>query len=193
MQLQNLIDFYIIILLSLIICSIFVLMSNNSVHSVLYLILCFFHAAVILFLFNVEFLGLAFIIIYVGAIAVLFLFVVMMLNVKEDNIVIRLQEFFLPIIFFIIFYFFLKNIFSNWDTDNFYFYSFLDDLTNINILGQLLYNHSLIEILIAGFVLLIAIIGPVILTLNFNNNTKSIVSYRQLSRSDNVITFFISK
>ena len=185
---QIFIDFYIIILLSLIGCSVFVLISNNSVHSVLYLILCFFHAAIILFLFNVEFLGLTFLIIYVGAIAVLFLFVVMMLNVKEDEIFISLQEFLIPFAFFIIFYYILKNTFSNWDLDNFYFYSFFDDLTNTNIIGQLLYNYSLIEILIAGFILLIAIIGPVILTLNFHNK-KTVASYRQLSRSENVITF----
>lgn len=188
MPLQNFIDFYIIILLSLIGCCIFVLISNNSVHSVLYLILCFFHAAIILFLFNIEFLGLTFLIIYVGAIAVLFLFVVMMINVKEDDISITLQEFLIPTGFFMVFYFILRNTFSNWDLSNFYFYSFFDDLTNTNIIGQLLYNYSLIEILIAGFILLIAIIGPVILTLNFHNK-KPITSYRQLSRSENVITF----
>ena len=104
MPLQNFIDFYIIILLSLIGCCIFVLISNNSVHFVLYLILCFFHAAIILFLFNIEFLGLTFLIIYVGAIAVLFLFVVMMINVKEDDLSITLQEFLIPIGFFMIFY-----------------------------------------------------------------------------------------
>ena len=189
MQFQNILDFYIIILLSLIVCSIFVLISNNSVHSVLYLILCFFHSAIILFLFKVEFLGLAFLIIYVGAIAVLFLFVVMMLNVKDDNIFVGLQEFFLPVIFFLLFYFILKEIFLNLDFDNFYYYCEIDDLTNISVLGQVLYNYSLIEILIAGFILLIAIIGPVILTSNFNN-IKNITSYRQLSRSDNNIIFF---
>ena len=62
--------------------SVFVLISENPVHSVLFLILTFCNAAAILLLLNVEFLGLIFIIVYVGAIAVLFLFVVMMLNVK---------------------------------------------------------------------------------------------------------------
>jgi NADH-quinone oxidoreductase subunit J len=188
MQMQNIIDLYIIILLSLVGSSIFLLISNNSVHSVLYLILCFFHAAIILFIFNVEFLGLAFIIIYVGAIAVLFLFVVMMLNVKEDNVNVTLQEFLIPFSFFVIFYLIVKNTFLNWDYSYFYFYSFFDNLTNINLLGQLLYNYCLIDILIAGFVLLVAIIGPVILTLTFANK-KNIVAYRQLTRSENVITF----
>ena len=71
--------FFITILL---LSSLFVLISQNPVHSVLFLILAFCNASGILFLFNAEFLGLVFIIIYVGAIAILFLFVVMMLNVK---------------------------------------------------------------------------------------------------------------
>ena len=60
----------------------FVVYSNNPVHSVLFLILVFFNAIGLLLIFNVEFLAMIFLIIYVGAIAVLFLFVVMMLNVR---------------------------------------------------------------------------------------------------------------
>jgi len=63
----------------------FVSLSKTSIESVLFLILTFCNAAAILFLLNVEFLGLIFIIIYVGAIAVLFLFVIMMLNVKTEE------------------------------------------------------------------------------------------------------------
>ena len=59
-----------------------VLLSTNPIHSVLFLILSFCCASVTLILFGLDFLALLFIIIYVGAIAVLFLFVVMMLNVK---------------------------------------------------------------------------------------------------------------
>jgi NADH-quinone oxidoreductase subunit J len=59
--------------------------SVNPVESVLFLILSFCNAAAILFLFNAEFLGLIFMIIYVGAIAVLFLFVIMMLNIKNQK------------------------------------------------------------------------------------------------------------
>ncbi len=191
MQLQNLIDFYIILLLSLVGCSIFVLITTNSVHSVLYLILCFLHAALILFMFNVEFLALAFIIIYVGAVAVLFLFVVMMLNVKEDNLDFTLEEFLIPLFFFILFYIVVKETFLKWDMKEIYFFSFFDDLTNIIILGQLLYNYSLLYVLIAGFILLIAIVGPVTLTLNYNN-LKVVSAYKQLSRSENTITFIKS-
>lgn len=191
MELQNLIDFYVILLLSLVGCSIFVLISTNSVHSVLYLILCFLHAALILFIFNIEFLGLAFIIIYVGAVAVLFLFVVMMLNVKEDCVDFTLEEFLIPLVFFVMFYTIVKDTFLKWDINDSYFFSFFDDLTNINVFGQLLYNYNLLYVLIAGFVLLIAIIGPVTLTLNYNN-IKVVSAYKQLSRSENTITFIKS-
>ena len=78
------------------ITGLFVFLTNNPVHSILFLILTFFNSAVLLFLLNAEFLGLIFIIVYVGAIAVLFLFVVMMLNVKvipADNTM------YLPLIF----------------------------------------------------------------------------------------------
>ena len=66
-------------------CGFLMCISANPVESVLFLILAFCNAAVILFLFNAEFLGLIFIIIYVGAIAVLFLFVIMMLNIKSQK------------------------------------------------------------------------------------------------------------
>jgi NADH-quinone oxidoreductase subunit J len=71
-------------LLGIFVCitGLFVFLTENPVHSVLFLILTFFNSSGILLLLNAEFLALIFIIVYVGAIAVLFLFVVMMLNIK---------------------------------------------------------------------------------------------------------------
>ena len=69
----------------LVLSSFFVLVSSNPVHSVLFLVFTIFNASLILFFFNVEFLALIFIIVYVGAIAVLFLFVIMMLNIKMSS------------------------------------------------------------------------------------------------------------
>ena len=68
------------------ISSIMVISARNPVHSVLFLILAFFNAAGLLILMEMEFLSLIFIVVYVGAIAVLFLFVVMMLNVKISEV-----------------------------------------------------------------------------------------------------------
>jgi NADH-quinone oxidoreductase subunit J len=181
----------------LLLTSIFVFISKNPVHSVLFLILTFCNASAILFLFNAEFLGLIFIIIYVGAIAVLFLFVVMMLNVK----IYSSDEFsYLPFIFlggFILIvqiFLVLEKAFSNsnlWNTSLPYsFDHYLDNLTSIDFLGQSLYNYYLLCFLLAGLVLLVAMIGAIVLTLNFSSQRKSELVSRQLSRSDNFLAFF---
>jgi NADH-quinone oxidoreductase subunit J len=181
----------------LLLSSIFVFISKNPVHSVLFLILAFCNASGILFLFNAEFLGLVFIIIYVGAIAVLFLFVVMMLNVK----IYSLDEFFyLPFIFLggfvlvIQVFLVLEKAFSNsifWSTSLPYnFENFLDPLTSIDVIGQSLYNYYLLCFLLAGLILLVAMIGAIILTLNFSSKRQNELVSRQLSRSDNFLAFF---
>ena len=66
--------------------SLFVVISKNPVHSILSLILVFFNAASLLIILGAEFLAMLFVIVYVGAVAVLFLFVIMMLNVKLSNL-----------------------------------------------------------------------------------------------------------
>ena len=75
-----------LLLTTLVLNNFFVYFSMNPVHSVLFLILAFVNASFILILFQIEFLALLFIIVYVGAIAVLFLFIVMMLNIKKVRI-----------------------------------------------------------------------------------------------------------
>lgn len=71
-----------ILLFALLFCAMAVIYSKNPVHSILYLILVFFCSSCLLLLYNLEFLALIFMIVYVGAIAVLFLFVIMMLNIR---------------------------------------------------------------------------------------------------------------
>jgi NADH-quinone oxidoreductase subunit J len=177
--------------------SIFVLISENPVHSVLFLILTFCNASAILLLLNVEFLGLIFIIIYVGAIAVLFLFVVMMLNVKIYSSKSFAQN---PIVFLIGFIAFsqifllLEKTFLDSNTliasETVSVSTFLDSLSSIDVLGQGLYNNYIICFLIAGLVLLVAMIGAIVLTLNFSSQRKNEIVFRQLSRSDNFLAFF---
>ena len=177
----------------LIISGFLVFFSENPVHSVLFLIITFCNAASILFLFNVDFLGLLFIIIYVGAIAVLFLFVVMMLNVK----IYSFNNFsYLPIIFLggvilvIQIFLSLNNIFSSNFTGTITKVMVFDNLNNIDVFGQALYNYYIICFLIAGLILLVAMIGAIVLTLNFRSQRKSELAGRQLSRSDNFLAFF---
>lgn len=190
----------------LLLSSLLVILSNNPVESVLYLILTFCNAGTILFLFNLEFFGLIFIIIYVGAIAVLFLFVVMMINIKQE-----MTSFFnstTNTLFFailsLIIYIVVINLYlclftsapnlQNLDAfPDSIFNTTIDNLNNIDVFGQVLYNFSLFYVPIAGFVLLIALIGSIVLTLNFNKQKKQTFSYKQLARTDNFISFFSTK
>jgi|TARA_B110000879_G_scaffold211401_1_gene304007 NADH-quinone oxidoreductase subunit J len=184
--------------LLLILSSIFVLISKNPVHSVLFLILCFCNASCILFLFDSEFLGLIFIIIYVGAIAILFLFVVMMLNVKiysTGNSLYYLPFLLLGMFILLLqFYLIFEEVFSNstfWSTNLAYnFTNYLDNLNSIDVLGQSLYNYYLSCFLLAGLILLVAMIGAIVLTLNFSSQRKNELASRQLSRSDSFLAFF---
>ena len=179
----------------LILSSFLVFISDNPVHSVLFLILTFCNASSILFIFNVDFIGVLFIIIYVGAIAVLFLFVVMMLNVK----IYTLNSFSsVPLIFlssiivFIQLYLNLDSVFFNFSLINtsLIYTNFLDNLSNIDIFGQALYNYFLTCFLISGLILLVAMIGAIVLTLNFRSHRKTELVNKQMSRSDNFLAFF---
>ncbi len=174
-----------------------VVTSKNPVDSVLFLILVFLNAAGLTFLIEAEFIALIFIIIYVGAIAVLFLFIVMMLEIKiqrgEGDVAQYLPfALLLGVIFFIQIFLSLEEIFANVSikSDIVSWYLLIDDLTNIEILGQLLYTDFLLCFLLAGILLLIAMIGAIILTLNFNSQRQNEIIARQLSRSADVLVYF---
>lgn len=182
------------LILTLILSGFLVFFSENPVHSVLFLILCFCEASSILFLFSTEFLGLLFIIVYVGAIAVLFLFVVMMLNVK---LYVLQTVFYLPLVFVIGGLIFsqltllLKKSFFNLNFDDLQpDIIFFDILNNIDVFGQVLYNNFLSCFLLAGLILLCAMIGAIVLTLNFKSYRKNELVFRQLSSSEKTIFHF---
>lgn len=170
--------------------STFIYFSINPIHSILLLIVLFFESSIILSLFNLEFISILFILIYVGAIAILFLFVIMMLQLKLNDLELI---FFLPIIFSFNFLCFL-NLFNNYKI---FYISF--DFINIDIfeesfieifiLGQVLYNYSVICFLLSGLILLLALIGSIILSLEFYK-TKSNFIFKILGRSSNFISFF---
>lgn len=187
--------------------SLLVLTSENPVHSVLLLILIFCDTSAILILLKVEFLALAFVMIYVGALAVLFLFVVMMLNIKMvptgaySHI---LLVFAVAILAFLPLYISIDESFFAFKNGNFIdqdglikpifstahnFAAIIDNLENIDVLGQALFNFFMPCVLIAGLLLLVAMIGAIVLTLKFSGGRKNELSSRQLSRSDNFISF----
>lgn len=194
-------------------CGVVMCLSSSPVQSVIFLILSFCCAAIILFMFHVEFIGLIFIIIYVGAIAVLFLFVIMMLNVKNqdtrennenyyrfDTLVssIIIGAFSIPSFFVYKYIYYLqygsykeKSFLIFLETDNTSEITFLiDELLNIEVIGQVLFNNYMVCVLLAGIILLVALVGSIVLTLKFNNSEKSQITNRQLARNENFITFF---
>lgn len=175
----------------------FIYFSSNPIHSILLLILLFFEVAVVLSLLKLEFISLLFILVYVGAIAVLFLFVVMMLRVKLNDLEILTV---LPISLVLNFFIYI-NFFSYQQPFTYYsnaYYSTLylcfsqleEHITEIFTLGQVLYNYYIISFLIAGLILLLALVGAIVLSLNFNKPRTNGVIFRKLSRTSNFVSFF---
>jgi NADH-quinone oxidoreductase subunit J len=165
-----------------------VILSKNPVHSVLFLILAFVNAAGLFVLMGAEFLAMILIVVYVGAVAVLFLFVVMMLDVDFAE----LREGFLtylPIggVIAFIFLFELLLVLGAWvigpqvvrtsPIPN------LDAVTNTAALGQVLYTRYIYYFQIAGVVLLIAMIGAIVLTLRHKPNVRRQNIAEQVART----------
>jgi NADH-quinone oxidoreductase subunit J len=154
-----------------------VIVSRNPVHSVLYLILAFVNASGLFILMGAEFLGMMLIVVYVGAVAVLFLFVIMMLDVDF----VELREGFmqyLPIGLVIggIFVFELLLVVGGWAinpsmTKNITA-AIPNDISNTQALGLVLYTKYIHYFQLAGMVLLVAMIGAIVLTLRHKVNVK---------------------
>ncbi len=153
-------------------------------------------------LFHSEFFGIAFIIIYVGAIAVLFVFIIMMLEVKRYDSVLQENTFdnwlrygTLFAIFVGLFIYLNQNSIQNDILYQNIFYGFrkhilFDVKDNIDILGQSLYNYYLVCVLVGGIVLLVALIGAIYLTFRYDTIKLKEKSERQLARSENTIAYF---
>jgi NADH-quinone oxidoreductase subunit J len=180
--------------ISLLVSAFFVISSRNPVHSVMFLVLVFLFSAGLLFCLEVEFLALSFIIVYVGAIAVLFLFVVMMLDIKiGDNTLGHLN--YGPIAYFITFLFLIeitlpliKGVtafpYGNLNIEYLYinWFNQIDSITNIEAIGQLLYTYYFVFFLISGFILFVGMLGAIMLTLSLQKSVKKQIVYKQLSR-----------
>ena len=181
----------------LLISSVLVVISQNAIFSVLFLVLSFLSSACLLFLLKCEFLSLMFILIYVGAIAILFLFVVMMLdlktlNSKKDSLKylpfgLVIGTVFLTEILLVIKETFKSNPYQDELLYNYYvnWYDKIDTFTEIQTLGQILYTQYVLQFLVAGNVLLLATVAAVVLTLGTGteNREKTQVIFKQLSRN----------
>ncbi|MCC8956313.1 NADH-quinone oxidoreductase subunit J [Bradyrhizobium sp. Pear77] len=157
--------------------AVMVIVSRNPVHSVLFLILAFVNAAGLFILMGAEFLGMMLIVVYVGAVAVLFLFVIMMLDVDF----VELREGFiqyLPVGIVIggIFLFELLLVVGAWvinpQVTKTITAAIPTNVSNTEALGLVLYTKYIHYFQLAGMVLLVAMIGAIVLTLRHKANVK---------------------
>ena len=173
--------------------SLMVISTKNPVYSVLFLILAFLNAAGIFVILHAEFLAMILIIVYVGAVAVLFLFVVMMLDIKttieKSNI---LQ--YMPIGLFIGFVFIAELVIvlinTKLELSNMQILSNplnkFAELSNTKAIGSVLYTDYILHFQLAGVILLVAMIGSIVLTLRERTGVKRQSVAEQLSRSSKI-------
>jgi len=149
-----------------VISSIAVISSRNPVHSVFFLILAFVNSAGIFVLAGAEFLAMILLIVYVGAVAVLFLFVVMMLNIGVEEIKTQAKKYmFSGILVALILLLELVFSFSNLDVIYQKSNNEVNQLSNTHEIGKILYTDYFLPFQIAGCILLVAMLGAIILTL----------------------------
>lgn len=196
------ISFYIVSIF-LVFSSVMVIVSQHPVFSLLFLVSSFIVSSFLLFLLECELLALLFIIIYVGAIAILFLFAIMMLESKLNNVSKNVMKS-VPLgsSFFVAWLIpqlheinnnFNRNLqcksvfqtqFQNW-------YDLIDCIRDVEVYGQVLYSYFVLPLLVAGIILLLVLIGVVYLTNNYNVNNQTLdqSTFKQLARNAN---FFIN-
>ena len=166
--------------------SLLVIISKNPIHSVLFLILVFFNTSILFLFSNAEFLAMVVLIVYIGAVAVLFLFVIMMLDI---NITKLRQTFlnYLPIGLFVGFIILLELFYvASQSKLNFVQTSYIDNnisdqiLDNTKIIGNILYTDYFLLFQISGIILLVAMIGAIFLTIRKREGIKKQNIYKQI-------------
>jgi len=220
----------------------FVIQANNPVHSVLFLIFSFCNVSALLICHSLDFFAFIFLVVYVGAIAVLFLFVVMMLNIKLNELSENLLRY-LPIgglisaiffleIFLILYSHFVpftnsgdlvfanlqeialtssqmesgasenlsnllelaeinNNLQNSFETHNKQWFSLIDQKSNIESLGYLIYTEFFYYYLMASLILLVAMIGAIVLTMNKKDAAKKQLIFKQVDRTFDEAVGFI--
>mgnify|MGYP005689401429 FL=1 len=175
-----------------VISAIMVTVSKNTVHSVFFLILDFISISCLFIMIGAEFLGMIMLIVYVGAVAVLFLFVVMMLNVAQQK-----NQWFnsesttsshIPVglIISTIIFFELIIVVGGWkykpELSNPNITQSSNEISNTHSLGQVLYTDYIHIFQISGMILLIAMIGAIVLTFRRREGLKTQSYLKQISR-----------
>ncbi len=174
-----------------VVSAIMVTVSKNTVHSVFFLILDFISISCLFIMIGAEFLGMIMLIVYVGAVAVLFLFVVMMLNVAQQKnqwFVSKDSSRHIPIglLISVIIFFELIIVIGGWkykpDLFNSVKSSLENGVSNTHSLGQVLYTDYVHVFQISGMILLIAMIGAIVLTFRQREGVKKQSYLKQISR-----------
>nr|WAK84994.1 NADH dehydrogenase subunit 6 [Amicula sp. isolate GU52X-4 cfCalB7] len=190
--------------LFLVICYFMVIIAQHPVFSLLFLVSSFLFSSFLLFIVECEFLALIFIVIYVGAIAVLFLFAIMMLESKLNNLSKNLIKY-LPVVSFfsiVLLFSLLYEFFINFEINSYVYvndfklysieyqnwYQLNDYLIDIEIYGKILYTWFILQFLISGLILLLVLIGIVCLNSSFTNpQLRNQVIFKQLSKNFKVV------
>ena len=174
-----------------IISAIMVTVSKNTVHSVFFLILDFISISCLFIMIGAEFLGMIMLIVYVGAVAVLFLFVVMMLNVanqKNQWFSARESSKHIPIglIISVIIFFELIIVIGGWkykpDLVSAMSLTMNSNMSNTHAIGFVLYTDYIHIFQLSGMILLVAMIGAIVLTYRQRHGVKRQSYFSQISR-----------
>jgi len=171
--------------------AIMVTISKNTIYSVFFLILVFVSVSILFIMIGAEFLGMIMLIVYVGAVAVLFLFVVMMLNIVEQVTRRSSRKGFINYISVgsivgVIIFLELLVVIGGWKYKG-TFIPLSDininvDLSNTHVLGNILYTDYIHLFQIAGMILLVAMIGAITLTFSKRENIKRQNYFEQIQR-----------
>ena len=171
------ITFYVFSLVA-VLSALMVISARNPVHSVLFLILSFVNASGLFVLLGAEFLAMILVVVYVGAVAVLFLFVVMMLDINF----VKLREGFLQylpfgallgiVLMIELGILFLTKSFSENSLSKFVELPIMNEVENTKLIGQVLYTNYFYLFQISGLILLVAMVGSITLTLRDRGQVK---------------------
>lgn len=162
-----------ILTITAIIFAILIISTGNTIYALIYLIGLFLTVASLLININIVYVGLLYIVVYVGAIAILFLFVVMIINVQDSQLFIHGKNYTksipLALILVCVFYenitkitektFVITEKSELWDGD-------ISTITLVENLGLSLYTHGGLWLLLSALILLLCIVGPIVLTLH---------------------------
>ena len=187
------ITFYVFSLVA-VLSALMVISARNPVHSVLFLILSFVNASGLFVLLGAEFLAMILVIVYVGAVAVLFLFVVMMLDINF----VKLREGFLQylpfgallgiVLIIELGILFLTRSFSENSLSKFVESPMINEIENTKLIGQVLYTDYFYLFQISGLILLVAMVGSITLTLRDRGQVKrqNISQQNYLNANDSI-------